>query len=197
MAETAQKKADQSTVAKSKARKKTSAGPKAVAKKASPKTSTSESSKSAAVTDIFSHSPISMIGGEAAMPEAFRDITEKSLGQTREAYETAKDAVDDATDALETSLDLAGRGAQTFNMKMIEMAQDNMNSGFKFMKDLASIRDISEAFEVQSTYMRNQIETVSTQAKELQELSTTMVQQSSEPIKEQLTRSVTRLSASN
>lgn len=144
-------------------------------------------------SDIFAIEPLSMLGTErVAMPEAVRSIAEKTLTQSRAAYEAAKDAVDDATDALETSIDQAGKNAKNFNLKLIDMAQENVEASFEFMRDLACAKDVTEAVAAQTTYVRRQIGAVSTHAKQISELTAKLAENASKPLKDQMSKSLTK-----
>ena len=57
---------------------------------------------------------------DTTVPESVRALAEKTVTQTREAYEKGKDALEEAVDALERSFDAAGQGATAFNRKLIE-----------------------------------------------------------------------------
>src|SRR5688572_7034379 len=55
---------------------------------------------------------------ETTVPESVRALAEKTVTQTREAYEKGKDALEEAVDSLERSFDAAGQGAAAFNRKL-------------------------------------------------------------------------------
>jgi len=48
---------------------------------------------------------------DTTVPESVRALAEKTVNQSREAYERGKDALEEAIDALERSFDAAGQGA--------------------------------------------------------------------------------------
>src|SRR5262245_23302607 len=52
---------------------------------------------------------------DTTVPESVRALAEKTVNQSREAYERGKDALEEAIDALERSFDAAGQGATAFN----------------------------------------------------------------------------------
>jgi len=59
---------------------------------------------------------------DTTVPESVRALAEKTVNQSREAYERGKDALEEAIDALERSFDAAGQGATAFNRKLIDLA---------------------------------------------------------------------------
>ena len=56
------------------------------------------------------------------LPEAFREMTEKGVEQTRDAYAKAKVASEEAADLLENTYDAAKR-ATDYNRKLIEITR--------------------------------------------------------------------------
>lgn len=127
---------------------------------------------------------------DMAVPEAMRSFAEKSVGQSREAYERAKDALEDSVELLERTLDEAGQGAVALNRKVIDITQSNLNSGFDLARQLASAKNGTEIMELQANYMRKQFETLATQAEEIRALSTQVATDTVEPFKAHVSRSM-------
>ncbi len=125
---------------------------------------------------------------EAAIPESVRSFAEKTVTETRNAYERSKSAFEAGLDAVEKTLDAAGQGATALNRKVIDIAQRNVNSGFDLAKSLASAKTLPEAVELQSGYWKNQLGTLSAQAEELHALSTKIAADAFEPIKARVAR---------
>jgi phasin len=113
--------------------------------------------------------------------------------QTREAYERAKDTLEEAVDAMERSFDAAGQGAAAFNRKIIEITQRNLNSSFDLAKKLAAAKNLTEIVELQSAYVRQQFDALASQAGEIRALSSKIAADTTEPIKAQVTRSMDKV----
>jgi phasin len=126
---------------------------------------------------------------DTTVPESVRALAEKTVTQTREAYERGTDALEEAIDALERSFDAAGQGAAAFNRKLIEIAQRNLNSGFDLAKSLAGAKNLAEIVELQSAFLRHQFEAFANQAGEVRALTSKIAADAAEPIKAQVTRS--------
>jgi phasin len=126
---------------------------------------------------------------DTAVPETVRALAEKTVVQTREAYEHAKDVLEEAVDALEWSFDAAGQGAAAFNRKLIDIAQRNLNSGFDLAKSLAGAKNLAEIVELQSAFIRQQFDALANQAGEIRALSSKIAADTAEPIKAQVARS--------
>jgi phasin len=129
-------------------------------------------------------------GVDMAVPEAVRAIAEQTVTQSREAYETAKDTMEEAVEVLEKSIDQAGQGAAALNRKVIDNAQTNLNTGFDLAKDLASAKNIAEIMELQASYARKQFESLTAQAEEIRTLSTKIATDTTDPIKDHVSQSI-------
>ncbi len=129
-------------------------------------------------------------------PEAVRAYAEKTLAQLRDSYAKAHQTMEDATAAMEASLDKASKGTAEFNSKVMELAERNMNAGFEFARRLAGAQTQTEAMELQAGFMREQLDALKTQADEIQQLSTRIATDASQPLQQQMTRTVERFSSS-
>jgi phasin len=110
--------------------------------------------------------------------------------QSREAYENAKEALEDAVEVLEQSIDQAGQGTAALNRKVIDIAQTNLNTGFDLAKDLAGAKNLAEIMELQASFARKQFEAFTTQAEELRTLSTKIATDTTNPLKDHVSRSI-------
>ncbi len=108
---------------------------------------------------------------DTTVPESVRALAEKTVNQSREAYERGKDALEESIDALERSFDAAGQGATAFNRKLIDRAQRNLNSTFDLAKILAGAKNLAEIVELQSAFIRQQFDVFANQATEIRALT--------------------------
>jgi phasin len=134
---------------------------------------------------------------DAAFSEAVRELAEKSVDQTREAYDRAKDSLEATVDTMARSFDALGQGAAALNRKVIEIAQENVSSGFDLAKSLATARTLAEMVELRATYWRKQLSALSAQAEEVRALSTKVAADMTAPIKAHVTRSIEQLAGAN
>jgi phasin len=125
---------------------------------------------------------------DTTVPESVRALAEKTVNQSREAYERGKEQLEEAIDALERSFDAAGQGATAFNRKMIDLAQRNLNSAFDLAKKLAGAKTLGEIVELQSAFIRSQFDVFANQASEIRALTTKIAADTTEPIKHQVTK---------
>ncbi|MGA8434395.1 MAG: phasin family protein [Methyloceanibacter sp.] len=128
------------------------------------------------------------LGLDTAIPESVRALAEKTVAQTREAYDRSKDAFDASVTTFERSFDAAGQGATAFNRKIVDIAWRNVNTSFDLAKSLAGSKNLSEMVELQATYWRKQFGLLADQAEEVRALSTKVTADTAAPIKTQMAR---------
>lgn len=124
------------------------------------------------------------------IPGAAREFAEKSIEQARDAYAKVKTAAEEATDLLEDTFQTTRRGAIDFNAKALDAAKANSDATFQFVKDLMGAKTVAEAIELQSSFARNQFETFTAQAKDMQEFSTKFAGELSAPMKDAMEKSL-------
>ena len=91
------------------------------------------------------------------------------------------------------SFDALGQGAAAINRKIIEIAQQNVSSGFDLAKGLATATTLAEVLELRAAYWRKQFSALAAQAEEVRALSTKMAAEMTDPIKTHMTRSLSEL----
>ena len=129
----------------------------------------------------------------ATLPEAARELAEKSLAETREAYERSKSALEAALDTLARSFDSLSQGSAALNRKIIEIAHRNVSSGFDLARSLATAKNIAEVVELRAIYWRKQLSSLAAQAEEVRELSAKLATDMAAPIKAHVSRSMENL----
>jgi phasin len=133
---------------------------------------------------------LGLLALDTAIPEALGAVAEKTVDQTREAYDRSKDALEASIATFERSFDAAGWGAAAFNHKIIDIAQRNLNSGFDLANSLAGAKNLAEIVELQAAYWRKQFSALTAQAEEVPALSTKVVADAGEPLKGHLMNSM-------
>jgi phasin len=136
---------------------------------------------------------LGLLGLDTAIPEAVRSAAEKTVAQTREAYDRSRNALDASIATFEKSFDAAGQGAAAFNRKIIDIAQRNLNSVFDLAKSLASAKNLAEVVELQAAYWQKQFSSLTAQAEEVRALSTKVTADAAEPIKAHVTNGMDEL----
>ena len=129
---------------------------------------------------------LGLLGLDTAIPEAVRALAEKTVGQSRQAYDRSKDAFEASVATFERSFDAAGQGATAFNRKIIDIAQRNVDSVFDLAKSLAGAKKLTDIVELQAAYWRKQFDALTAQAEEVRTLSTKVTADAAAPIKAQV-----------
>jgi phasin len=133
------------------------------------------------------------LGLDTAVPEGVRALAEKSVAQTREAYDRSNDAFDASVTTFERSFDAAGQGAAAFNRKIIDIARRNVDASFDLAKSLAGAKNLADIVELQAAFWRKQFGALTAQAEEVRALSTKVTADAAEPIKEHVTNGMDKL----
>jgi phasin len=135
------------------------------------------------MTDQLGH-----LGLDAAVPEGVRALAEKSLAQTRQAYDQSVHAFDASLTTFERTFDAAGQGASAFNRKIIDLARRNVDASFELATSLAGAKTLADIVELQAAFWRKQFGALTAQAEEVRALSSRVTADTAEPIKSQMAR---------
>ncbi|MCP3053806.1 phasin [Aurantimonas marianensis] len=126
--------------------------------------------------------PQSMMGMDPSqMTETFRAMTQKSMEQSKEAYSRMKSAADEATKALESTMENAHQGSLQLSKKAIDAMRNNAEAGFQHLDKMMSAKSFAEVIEMQTAYVRKQIELATDQSKDMQALSQSVAQDMMKP----------------
>lgn len=104
------------------------------------------------------------------IPESMREMAEKGVEQAKEAYDQLVEANKKSQEMLAKSSEAVSGSAKDFQSKAVEIAEKNLKSGFDLADKLVKAKDLQEAFEIQSSYARQQMNAYSAQAQELSAL---------------------------
>jgi phasin len=128
------------------------------------------------------------LGLDTAVPEGVRALAEKTVAQTRDAYDRSLDAFDASLTTFERSFDAAGQGAAAFNRKMVDAARRNVDASFDLAKSLTGAKTLADMVELQAAFWRKQFAVLTVQAEEVRALSTKVTADAGEPLKAHLAR---------
>ena len=138
-------------------------------------------------TDEF----VAKLPGEE-LPNMVREMAETSIASARQMYETARTAAEEATDMMEDSYESARKSFTEMNLKLIDQAQANTDRVFAFAKEVAGVKTVSEAVELQTKFVREQFEAFASQAREMQETASKLAAETTGPMKEAWEKSVNK-----
>jgi len=140
---------------------------------------------------------LGLLGLDTSIPEAVRTAAEKTVAQSREAYDRSKDALDESIATFERSFGAAGQGAVAFNRKIIDIAQRNLSSAFDLAKSLAGAKNLAEVVELQAAYWQKQFAALTVQAEEVRALSAKVTAAAAEPVKAHVSNGMDRTRRAN
>lgn len=118
------------------------------------------------------------------MTETFRAMTQKSMEQSKEAYSRMKTAADDATKTMESTMEHVHEGSLSLSKKAIDALRSNAEMGFAHLEKMMSAKSFSEVVEMQTSYVRKQIEVATDQAKDMQTLAQSVAQELTKPARD-------------
>lgn len=124
----------------------------------------------------------------AGLQETLRQAVEKGLAESRAAYSRVKEAADEATIALETSVTNATSGLIDFNTKALDALRANFDASIDFAKAAINIKTIGEFVSLNSDHVSKQAEALTAQAKEFHALAQKVAVETAAPIKNQVAR---------
>ncbi len=128
------------------------------------------------------------------MPEALREMTEKGVEHTRDAYAKAKVVSEEAADLLENAFEATAKRATDYNRKLIEITRTNTRAAFDYVQELLGAKSPSEFIELSTAQMRKQFEIVSAQNKELCALAQEIATEAAGTIKTGLSKALNKAS---
>jgi len=115
--------------------------------------------------------------------ETYREFAEKAMAQGAEAYDKFKTAAEEATAGAQTSFDAMRESTAALTAKAIENSRVNTEAGVAFLEKLASAKTLSEVIDLQSAYFRSTFETLTSQAKEAQDMVAKAGEKAAAPVK--------------
>jgi len=124
------------------------------------------------------------------MPAAFREMAEKGVLQAKEAYDSYKSMAEEATDAIEDTFATMNKGATDFQAKALGAAKENFNAGFDLVEKMLGVKSLSEVIELQTEFARKQFDTMTSQAKDIQDLATKVQTETTKPLKDSMAKAM-------
>jgi phasin len=111
-----------------------------------------------------------------------RRYADKSAAISNETVEKGKATAERSAQAIGQSYSTAVENMRDYNLKMIDMAQANIEAVFGIARQLATAKTPSDMIELWTSHTRRQFEMLSDQTKELTALGQKLVGESAAPI---------------
>jgi phasin len=101
------------------------------------------------------------------IPNELRDFAERSVEQARKAFEGFVNVAQKAAGTVDGAAQQAQSDAKSFSSQVFGYAEQNVNAAFDLAHKLVQAKDPQEAFSLQNEYLKAQIASLQSQAKEL------------------------------
>jgi phasin len=121
--------------------------------------------------------------------QSFRSALEKSVVESRAAFAKAKTQADETASAFEVSFAAAKDGALAINAKALEALRANADANFDFLKSVFAAKSLADVITLQTEFARKQVETMTSQTKDIGALTQKAMADAVGPIKEQVAKS--------
>ncbi|WP_321342685.1 phasin [Breoghania sp.] len=106
------------------------------------------------------------------IPEQMREFAEKSVDQARKAFDSFMDATQKAVNTVEGQTNAAQSGSLDMNKKVLDYAEEHVDAAFQLAQKIVRAGDMQEILQLQSEYLKGQMEALGEQARELSESAT-------------------------
>jgi phasin len=110
-------------------------------------------------------------------------FAEKGVEQSKEAYAKLKTSAEETQKALESTFETAKTVSNDLSLKTIAAFRANVDAAFSHFEALIAVKSPSEFVELQTTFVRKQVESAVEQTKELRAVTTKAVEDVAKPMK--------------
>jgi phasin len=108
------------------------------------------------------------------IPSEMRAFAEKSVAQAKQAFDGFIAAARQATSTMESTATSAQSGAKEVAQLAMRCAERNIASSFEFAQKLVRAKDPQEVMALHSDYVKQQMNVLTEQAKEISQKSAGM-----------------------
>lgn len=104
------------------------------------------------------------------IPQSMRAMAQKNVEQAKDAYDRFMETSRRAQETMTASSETMAASGKQIQQTMLRFTEENVQSAFELAEKIAKAKDLREAFEVQNSHARRQMEAYSRQAQELARL---------------------------
>lgn len=108
-----------------------------------------------------------MADAKFEIPAEMREFAEKSVAQAKQAFDGFIAATQHAVGTAENQAKTLQSGAKSAGELAMSFAERNVAASFELAQKLMKAKDVQEMTAIQAEYIKNQIATLTEQAKEL------------------------------
>lgn len=117
------------------------------------------------------------------VPEAMRDFADQSVSQARKAFDSFMTNAQSTVGKMEEGASSAKTAGADMQKEAMSFAEEQVTSAFDLAQKMVRAKDAQELMELQATYMRQQMEAVSKQAKDVGDKMTAVAQDAAKTMK--------------
>jgi phasin family protein len=118
------------------------------------------------------------------MPKEVAEFAQKSVDQAQAAAERVGEFAHGNLQVFDAATSALKARTADFQLKMMEMAQGNLDASFDFARRALAVSEPSEFFTLQQEFVTRRIEQLSRQSKELGELSMLFAKETAKPFQD-------------
>ena len=100
------------------------------------------------------------------VPEEMRTMAERSVTQTRQALDSFLGAARRTAETMEQTTEKVQAGAKDMAQRTLSAAEQNIRTSLDYAERLVRAKDLQEAAQIQSEFVRSQVEAMQAQMKE-------------------------------
>ena len=100
------------------------------------------------------------------VPEEMRTMAERSVTQTRQALDSFLGAARRTAETMEQTTEKVQAGAKDMAQRTLSAAEQNIRTSLDYAERLVRAKDLQEAAQIQSEFVRSQAEAMQAQMKE-------------------------------
>lgn len=115
--------------------------------------------------------------------DQFRAFAEKGVEQSKEAYAKLKVGAEEAQKTIESTFETVKTVSGDVSKKAIAAMRANTEAGFDHLESLIAAKSLSEIVELQTAFLRKNVEMAVDQAKDMQAAATKAADEVSKPFK--------------
>lgn len=100
------------------------------------------------------------------IPTEFRDFADKSVDQARNVFGNFVSSAAKTSEQIQTTTTTVQSTIHAAVLKGLDHAQTNANAAFDYAQKISRSKDLREAFEIQSEFVKSQFAALQAQAKD-------------------------------
>lgn len=127
------------------------------------------------------------------MPADMAKMAQKSVDQAQAAFEKVSEVAHSNVQMFDAAANAYKNRVTDIQLKAMEFAQMNVNSGFAFARRLFAAKQPTDLFTLQQDFLKQQADTMQQQMSELNELSVALAKEAIKPVQDGMSKSFTDL----